>query len=376
MVDSATGRVLYDRNGTAGTTPASLSKLLTGAAVLVHRDPAERLRTRVVVGRRPGELVLVGAGDATLASTRRPRDGYPPQADLATLAQRTALAVRGRRGPLRVSVDDSLFGAERVSRAWRSTYVSGGVVAPVSALSVDQGRVRPGFSARVRDPAIEAGRRLRALLEARGVRVRDKVVRVRRALPQQAPELAAVESAPLSVQVEMMLRTSDNDLAEALWRLAAVGAGRPPTFAGGSAAARAALAELHVSASGARPVDGSGLSRSSRVPPRVLAQLLRTAGTEDAAQLRPLLSGLPAAGFEGTLAQRFTLSPASSAVGEVRAKTGTLTGVSGLAGVALTDDGRLLVLVLMADRIRPQDTLDARAALDAGAAALAECGCR
>ena len=59
----------------------------------------------------------------------------------------------------------------------------------------------------------------------------------------------------------------------------------------------------------------------------------------------------------------------------MRAKTGTLSGVSSLAGVATGLDGVPMVFVLGADKIKLEDTLDARDALDAAAAALGACRC-
>ncbi len=78
--------------------------------------------------------------------------------------------------------------------------------------------------------------------------------------------------------------------------------------------------------------------------------------------------GLPVAGFTGSLETRFE-DAAPQGRGRVRAKTGTLTGVSALAGVATDLDGNPMVFVLMADRVALEDTLDAREALDALAAA-------
>ena len=57
----------------------------------------------------------------------------------------------------------------------------------------------------------------------------------------------------------------------------------------------------------------------------------------------------------------------------MRAKTGTLTGVSSLAGVVVDADGRLLVFALMSNGVNPAT---ARPELDAVAAGLAACGCR
>ena len=57
------------------------------------------------------------------------------------------------------------------------------------------------------------------------------------------------------------------------------------------------------------------------------------------------------AGFAGTLADRFRTAPAAAAAGEVRAKTGTLEGVSALAGLVRTAGGRLLVFDLTATSV-------------------------
>jgi D-alanyl-D-alanine carboxypeptidase/D-alanyl-D-alanine-endopeptidase (penicillin-binding protein 4) len=83
---------------------------------------------------------------------------------------------------------------------------------------------------------------------------------------------------------------------------------------------------------------------------------------------------VPVAGFTGSLSSRFTTgSPAG--LGLVRAKTGTLTGVHGLAGTVTTVDGAVLAFVAIADRVRPPDQLSARTRVDELAAALAGCRC-
>ena len=115
------------------------------------------------------------------------------------------------------------------------------------------------------------------------------------------------------------------------------------------------------------------------MPARLLGAVLAAAaapaqGARDTEFLRPLLTGLPVAGGDGTLDDRFAPdAPSASGRGVVRAKTGTLTGVSSLAGLVTDADGRLLVFALMSQRRQPGAV---RPRLDAIAAQLSRCGCR
>jgi D-alanyl-D-alanine carboxypeptidase/D-alanyl-D-alanine-endopeptidase (penicillin-binding protein 4) len=361
LLDVATGASLLDRGASEPRTPASVAKLATGAAALRTLDPGSRLRTRVVAGPAPGEVVLVGAGDTTLTARRAGPPGYPRRASLVALADAAAarLAADGVAS-VTVRVDDGLFTGPAVSPDWRPTYVPSGVVSPVSALSVDGGRVTPTSDIREADPALAAGRAFARLLAKRGVTVTGEVARA--TVAPGAAELAAVESPTVAELVELMLATSDNDLAESLLRLVALGRDRPGTFADGTAAVGGVLADLGVPGDGTVLLDGSGLARGSAVAPETLGRLLVLASDGSHPELDGLVSGLPVAGFSGTLSARFGPGRTGSVAGLVRAKTGTLTGVSTLAGVASVD-GRPVVFVVMADRV-PGDTLAARAALD------------
>jgi D-alanyl-D-alanine carboxypeptidase/D-alanyl-D-alanine-endopeptidase (penicillin-binding protein 4) len=96
-------------------------------------------------------------------------------------------------------------------------------------------------------------------------------------------------------------------------------------------------------------------------------------------QLRPLLAGLPVAGFSGTLSagQSVFSGIGGAARGSVRAKTGNLATVTALAGMVSDRQGATLLFAFMADRIPAAGMLqDAAKAIDAAAAALAGCGCR
>ena len=102
--------------------------------------------------------------------------------------------------------------------------------------------------------------------------------------------------------------------------------------------------------------------------------MVRLAASAEHPELRSVLTGLPVAGFTGSLTYRFDKGPAE-AKGRVRAKTGTLTGVHGLAGVADDASGARMVFVLVADRVRLLKNLEAQTLIDRVAGALGACRC-
>ncbi len=174
--------------------------------------------------------------------------------------------------------------------------------------------------------------------------------------------------------MQHIIEVSDNEGAEVLLRQVAIAAGKPGSATAGVAAMTATLTELGVDLSRATVYDGSGLSRQDRLPIGVLVDVLQLAADPEHPELRTVVSTLPVAGFTGSLAVRFTVS-APDGLGQVRAKTGTLTGVHGLAGLVMTRSGVPLVFAAIADRVRLPRTLDARDQLDKIAARLATCGC-
>ena len=240
---------------------------------------------------------------------------------------------------------------------------------------VDGGRIDATLQdgPRVPNPAETAGRAFAGMLG-----VNPDTVTTGTAKPGAAL-LGSVSSAPMTELVEHLLRSSDNVLAEALAREVALAGDGEPSFTGGATQVLAALEQAGIDPDGAEIVDGSGLSTRDRVPARLLGSVLVAAaepapGPRDFEKLRPLVSGLPVAGGDGTLADRFTAAdPSGVGRGVVRAKTGTLTGVSSLAGVVTDVDGRLLIFALMSNGPSPATS---RPILDTMAAELSRCGCR
>lgn len=371
VTDLATGDVLFDHNGDHLATPASTTKLTTTTAVLAVMSPDQRITTTIVAGDKPGQVVLVGAGDPTLsAAAPGEPTAYPGAARLADLATQVTAWAKGSGTPVtQVVVDSSLFSGPAVAPTWDPTDVAGGFVAPIQALMVDGGRKHPDRNSRSVQPAIDAGRAFAGLLGLPSTAV------VTGAAPSAGWVLAQVRSAPLVQIIEQMLSVSDNVLAECLARQVAIARGMPASFAGAADAVRMVLRELGVDVSNEKLVDGSGLSPQDKVSPSLLVHVLRAAASVTHPGLHALFPGLPVAGYDGTLQDRFRIGPAAASAGMVRAKTGTLDGVSTLSGVVQDADGRVLVFAFMADQVPLGGTLGAEAALDDLAATLARCGC-
>lgn len=354
VVDASTGEQLYARGAATPMTPASTVKIATTAAALSALGPAHRIATTVTLSPDSRTLTLVGGGDPTLG-----------KAALRALAADAAGSLRdGDAGPVRLTYDTSRYSGPALHPIGPNENI-----APVSALMVDEGRLDKsdrGPALRTDDPAGDAARVFAGLLDDAGVATRSGPSSGRP--PAGARTVARHLSEPLSALVERALTNSDNDIAEALARQTALKAGEPASFAGSRRAVTARLKALGLPLAGARLADGSGLNRADKVTAGLLAELLALAAGPDHPELRPVLTGLPVAGFTGTLGDRYTAT--SPATGLIRAKTGTLTGVNSLAGTAVDARGRLLAFAFLASG--STSPAEAEASLDALATALAE----
>jgi serine-type D-Ala-D-Ala carboxypeptidase/endopeptidase (penicillin-binding protein 4) len=385
--DLSTGQVLLSRQADSGFAPASTAKLAVATAALHVLGPAARFTTRVVAGQAPSSLILVGGGDPVLAAGPYPAADYPQPATLASLASATARSLRARGvHSVRLSYDTSLFTGPAMAQGWPDGYVTTGNVTPIESLEVDQGRLTasgapedsddPGnFRPRTFTPAAQAAQVFASLLSARGIAVRGPVGQATAGRGSAA--IASVSSPPLAEIVEQMLTESNNVIAENLARQVAIATGRPASFTGAAAAETAVLHGLGIRGT-TRLVDASGLSPLDRIAPGVLVQLIRLDASPGQPGLRGVLTGLPVAGFSGTLAPGGSVFPdvGQAGLGMVRAKTGNLDTVVSLAGVAQARDGELFAFAFMADQL-PKTGLDTGASdLTRLATSLASCGCR
>jgi len=398
VVDVATGDELYVRGADTPTVPASTTKLVTATAVLAARGPAYRIPTRVVAGAKPGEVVIIGGGDATLSAG--PGGTYPGAARLDLLAKQVKQALGGTP-PTRVIVDSTLFPAPVFEPSWDPDVPTGGFGAATTALMTNGARINPkithGYAERYSQPDLAAGQAF-----ARALGLKSSVVAPGKApadstttsadatatpsveatpsaagdAPAPGTELGKVESPPILRLVEFMLVDSDNVVAETLARQVALAKGLPATYAGGGAASKAVITDLGLPGAEVALSDGSGLSRKNRLTPTILTDLLRLAASGTHPELAGLMAGLPVAAWSGTLTERYR-SPAAenkAGAGMIRAKTGTLGGVNAISGVVTTADGRLLAFAVLADKV-PVGKDRAEAGLDKITTTLAQCGC-
>jgi D-alanyl-D-alanine carboxypeptidase/D-alanyl-D-alanine-endopeptidase (penicillin-binding protein 4) len=422
VVDRASGEELFAKDPDRALTPASTQKLLTALAALEAFGPGHQFTTEVFAPAAPDadgavaslavrgsdpamtgeqwwrlatDLRALGiseiAGDVALDDSQLDAERWHPSwqpvsarayhAPIGAIsanygAFRVVVSPGTRVGaPARVQVDPPLayFPLEASVRTGRPG--SGGT------LSVERARDPGGAGERVRvsgsialgadrveiwrsvlDPTAYAGAVFRQQLEGAGIRVHGRVGAG--SVPPEASLLYAFEGLPLRTTADLLLKYSNNFIAESLLKqLGRLDTGAPGSWVNGAAALRARLGALGLPLSGISLVDGSGLSRDDRVSARLLVGALRRADQSFAVG-PDLLAGLPIAAEDGTLSKR-----AEGARGLVRAKTGTLDGVTALAGWARTARGRELVFAVISNGHRHGD-VEAIDAVDAFAAAL------
>jgi D-alanyl-D-alanine carboxypeptidase/D-alanyl-D-alanine-endopeptidase (penicillin-binding protein 4) len=243
----------------------------------------------------------------------------------------------------------------RASRIEVSKGRAGGVLAV-------SGNIAPGETwstwVVVDEPAVFAAGLLRRMLERRGVavtgitraiadsagtRARLMLERSRANAGAFAGAIAVRRSAPLAEIVSLINHRSHNLSAELVLRSVGRVRGGEGSFARGAhLVAQYLVSTLGITADNVRVTDGSGLSVLDETTPRALVQLLVRARRGRRPEGPPFYNSIPVL---GTGAGR-RLS-GTAAAGRIRAKTGTLNGVSALAGYIRTADDEELAFSLV-----------------------------
>jgi len=313
VVDLATGEIIYTRHANGSLAPASNEKLPIALTALTLLGPEYRISTEVLgEGEQQGsawrgDLVLKGYGDPDLTT-----------GDLKRLARQVrAAGIRSVSGDL--IGDESFFDRSRGAPGWKSFFRIN-ECAPISALSVDRGRVTSS------SPPLVAAQVFIQMLARRGVKVKGGP-RVG-VVSGDELSLASVESPPLWKLLRFMDRESDNYSAELLLKqVGATNNGRGTT-ANGAAEVASVLEDAGIPLAGVRIADGSGLSQLDRLTASSLSGLLLTVWNDPTLR-QPFVGSLAIAGRLGTLSHRMRTR---STFGKVYAKTGTTSSASALSG--------------------------------------------
>lgn len=140
-----------------------------------------------------------------------------------------------------------------------------------------------------------------------------------------------------------MMKDSDNLYAESMFYQIALANGKPAKASGARSVEQALIRKMHLSPSDYKIADGSGLSLYNYVTAELEVAFLRYAFANESIY-KPLYFSLPIAGVDGTLAKRMKGTKAER---NVRAKTGTLTGISSLAGYAKASNGHNIAFCII-----------------------------
>ncbi len=226
------------------------------------------------------------------------------------------------------------------------------------------------FRLGIDDPAHFAAWTLAQQLAARGVKVTGRIKTRYRPVDEPdrfelgPPPLAALDAPPLSQDLTIINKFSQNLHAELLWRQMGRDTGNSAP-AGSIAVVHGVLAKAGLPRAAYDLADGSGMSTYNRISPRGMAMLLRWGARQPwGPQWR---ATLPVGGVDGTLASRFK---GTALEGHIFAKTGALNGTTALSGYMTAKSGRMLTFALLAND--SPDGTDARPTMDAALVLIAE----
>jgi len=177
--------------------------------------------------------------------------------------------------------------------------------------------------------------------------------------------LFTVQSAPLREILPMLMKPSQNQIAEIFLRTIGLEGTGIGTADSGRRVIERQFAEWNIAPDGFVVRDGSGLSRSDLISPESIVGILEH--MRRSPNFQPFYDALPIAGVDGTIGTRMRNTPAQ---GNVHAKTGTLQMVRSLSGYVTTADKHMLEFSILCNNwTTPQADVDRVA--DSIAAALA-----
>ena len=320
VIDGTTGQIIYEKNIYSQRKPASVMKVLAGAVTLDFLDPQSVFNTTINIASEKKTVIIRGSLDPWISSDHKVARKMN-RASLPYMGFNTLSAVKEANG-----------GSLKNYKVIYSNLYSQDVA------------------------------NLKAFWAKRGFKPVFKSVSDDEAFMAQG-DLIASENSPTVTQIlDYMMLWSDNLLADRLARLAARTAGYSLDIKGVDTIFRNLLAQFEIDDRKLVVADASGLSKKNKITAKLMGELLYKIRKEEKYAL--LYESLPIGGVSGTLENRFTTT-APSAVGLVRAKTGTLNGTATLAGYVQSTDREYVFVTLADDIAKGNAALNkARAAID------------
>jgi len=320
VIDGSTGQIIYEKNIYSQRKPASVMKVLAGAVTLDYLDPQSVFNTTINIASEKKTVIIRGSLDPWISSDHKVARKMN-RASLPYMGFNTLSAVKEANG-----------GSLKNYKVIYSNLYS-------------------------RDVA-----NLKAFWAKRGFKPVFKSVSDDEAFMAQGDLIASENSPPVTQILDWMMLWSDNLLADRLARLAARAAGYSLDLKGVETIFRNLLAQFEIDDRKLVVADASGLSKKNKITAKLMGELLYKIRKEEKYAL--LYESLPIGGVSGTLENRFTTT-APSAVGLVRAKTGTLNGTATLAGYVQSTDREYVFVTLADDIAKGNAALNkARAAID------------
>lgn len=401
-----TGRVYFSHNANQLFAPASVQKLFTVTAALVKLTPNYRFSTRLLTdgkinnnGILQGDLIIQFNGDPSLTKRNL--------ADL--MKQLQTLGVQHIAG--NVMIDDTAFAHIPYPPGWQWKDLSYDFAAPLNTVIINRNQFGLSFvpgkragqrgeliphlppgtanfinetrttnyargscpmsifsnernqylirgclprsmgvqhrSLAIRDIQLFTKGLVRGLLHDHAISYRGAIYDAK--APANAIVLAEHESAPLSKVIVHLLKKSDNVYADALLKKTGEHfAHQPGSWQNGLEAVRSVMAnDVGMNLNDVHLVDGSGLSQYNAMTPASIGQLLNYIDHRPTIK-NALVPALPIAGVDGTLIYRM---PTLARNRLVHAKTGSMTGISSLAGFVKTRTHGTLAFVIMVNNV-------------------------
>ncbi len=336
---------IFSVNEKRQMTPASLTKLFTTAVALNIMGEEHQLSTKLLTDDINlsdkvvnGNLYIKGYGNPTFSD-------FDLQGMINELISKGIEKITGN-----IIGDDTYLDNIYTREDWIEGEGSNIKLPPISALVLDRNKtvtrkkMRKRFryvTEMAKDPAIFAANRLFTKLKENNIEVGGNSQKGK--TPDKSI-LISQKSIFLNELIALINKHSDNFLAECLFKtLGAEATGEQGNSFYSQQAIQKFVKDNNIYFYGTEIVDGSGISRSDKVTPLSINGVLEKMYF-DLNHFDAFYNSLSIAGVDGTLRGRMS---GTFAENNFRGKTGTLNGVSGLAGYFTTPDGEDYIVTIM-----------------------------